>query len=94
MKQKLQESLTIEAINSQFFEVKKLQYETHLSWIIFSKNGNIQEMPISFQSNPEISITNSGISLFLINNYDGDDIKLFYNSGFSKIISKEEIPKQ
>lgn len=93
MKEKFQSTLSIQPIDWQFFEVKQLQYETYKSWMVFSKNGNIQEMPIEWQWNPKISFTNSGISLFLINNYDGNNLEILYTIDFSQLLSKEEIPK-
>ncbi len=92
IKESFNKKITINQINAQFSEIREMQYERYNSWLYDTKTGNLQTLPINW--NIQVSETNSGIIIFIRNNYDWNDIRTTYTSDFSKLLLKEEISKQ
>ncbi len=91
MKEYLWRNIEIKNINSRFYQVIQMHYETSDNWIYDIKSENIQK--IDFMWELILSESNTWIIIDIDNSHGDTNTKLFYNSDFSKLLSKENTKK-
>jgi hypothetical protein len=91
MKEYFWSSIQVEVLQSRFFKIIQTKYDTAILWIYDTKSENLQQMPTIWTL--KITESEPWTTVFIDMIYWDDNMKLLYNKDFSRLLSKEEIPK-